>query len=125
MHNEFTAIIEKDKEWYIAYCAQIPGANGQGKTKEDCLKSLSEAIELILNDQRMDSLRGIPENLIKNSHIQIGEEVDITVHVGKIISEPRNKIHGRYDINDLANKMPNEYKTKEEDWGVPVGREAL
>jgi len=47
MHNEFTAIIEKDGDWYIAYCAEIPGANGQGKTKEECLKSLSEAIQLI------------------------------------------------------------------------------
>lgn len=62
MHNEFTAIIEKDEEWYIAYCAEIPGANGQGKTKEDCLKSLAEAIKLILEDRRQDSLRGIPED---------------------------------------------------------------
>ena len=62
MHNEFTAIIEKDEKWYIAYCAEIPGANGQGKTKEECLRNLSEAIELILNDQRQDSLRGIPED---------------------------------------------------------------
>ena len=62
MHNEFTAIIEKDGKWYIAYCAEIPGANGQGKTKEECLKNLSGAIELILNDQRQDSLRGIPED---------------------------------------------------------------
>ena len=23
MHNEFTAIIEKDNDWYIAYCAEI------------------------------------------------------------------------------------------------------
>ena len=27
MHNEFTAIIEKDGEWYIAYCPEIPGAS--------------------------------------------------------------------------------------------------
>nr|VFJ63811.1 MAG: hypothetical protein BECKFM1743C_GA0114222_103552 [Candidatus Kentron sp. FM]VFJ64555.1 MAG: hypothetical protein BECKFM1743A_GA0114220_103595 [Candidatus Kentron sp. FM]VFK15143.1 MAG: hypothetical protein BECKFM1743B_GA0114221_103572 [Candidatus Kentron sp. FM] len=26
MHNEFTAIMEKDENWYIAYCAEIPGA---------------------------------------------------------------------------------------------------
>ena len=52
MYNEFTAIIEKDEDWYIAYCAEIPGANGQGKTKEECLKSLSDAIELILEDRR-------------------------------------------------------------------------
>ena len=64
MHNEFTVIIEKDEEWHIAYCAEIPGANGQGKTKIECLNNLSEAIELILDDQRQDSLRGIPDNAI-------------------------------------------------------------
>ncbi len=60
MHNEFTAIIEKDEDWFIAYCAELPGANGQGKTKEQCLKSLSEAIKLILEDKRQDSFRAIP-----------------------------------------------------------------
>ena len=62
MHNEFTAIVEKDKDWYIAYCAELPGANGQGKTKNECLKNLSEAIELILEDRRQDSLRAIPSD---------------------------------------------------------------
>ena len=64
MHNEFTAIIEKDEGWAIAYCAEIPGANGQGRTKDECLKSLREAIELILEDRRQDSLRGVPEGAI-------------------------------------------------------------
>ncbi len=65
MHNEFTAIFEKDEEWYIAYCPEIPGANGQGKTLDECRKSLSEAISLILEDRRSDVLRGVPENAIK------------------------------------------------------------
>ena len=65
----------------------------------------------------------IPKKLLKNTHIQIGEEVDITAHVGRIIVEPTNKIHGRYDINDLADKMPDDYKPKEENWGIPVGKE--
>ena len=60
MHNEFTAIIEKDEEWYIGYCPEIPGANGQGKTDEECKKNLTEAISLILEDRREDALRGIP-----------------------------------------------------------------
>ncbi len=60
MHNEFTAIIEKDGEWYIGYAAEIPGANGQGRSREECLDSLSSAIELILEDRREDSLRGLP-----------------------------------------------------------------
>ena len=62
MHNEFTAIVEKDGDWFIAYCAEVPGANGQGKTKEECLANLSEAISLILEDRRQDTLRGIPED---------------------------------------------------------------
>ncbi|MFQ5675083.1 MAG: type II toxin-antitoxin system HicB family antitoxin [bacterium] len=52
MQNQFTAIIEKDEDWYIAYCAEIPGANGQGKTLEECKKSLADAIALILKDRR-------------------------------------------------------------------------
>ena len=62
MHNEFTAIIERDDEWFVAYCPEIPGANGQGKTKDEALKSLSKAIDLILEDRRKDALRGLPED---------------------------------------------------------------
>ena len=52
MHNEFTAIIEQDGDWYIAYCPEIPGANGQGRTIEECRRNLAEAIALILEDRR-------------------------------------------------------------------------
>lgn len=55
MHNEFTAVIERDEDWYIAYCPEIPGANGQGKSLEDCKQSLSDAIALILEDRRADA----------------------------------------------------------------------
>ncbi len=65
MHNEFTAIIEKDGRWFIAYCPEIPGANGQGRTKKECLQSLSDAINLILQDRREDALRGVPSNAVR------------------------------------------------------------
>jgi predicted RNase H-like HicB family nuclease len=60
MHNEFTAVFERDGDWYVAYSPEIPGANGQGKTKEEARQSLSEAIALILKDRREDGLRGVP-----------------------------------------------------------------
>jgi hypothetical protein len=47
MRNEFTAVIERDGDWYIAYCLEIPGANGQGQTIEECRASLADAIALI------------------------------------------------------------------------------
>ncbi|MFH1897292.1 MAG: type II toxin-antitoxin system HicB family antitoxin [Candidatus Desantisbacteria bacterium] len=56
--------MEKDEDWYIAYCAEISGANGQGKTKEECLRNLAESIELILEDRRQDSLLGIPKDAV-------------------------------------------------------------
>jgi predicted RNase H-like HicB family nuclease len=52
-------------EWFIAYCAEIPGANGQGRTKEEALGSLSSAVALILEDRREDSLRGLPADAIQ------------------------------------------------------------
>ena len=60
MHNEFTAILERDGEWFIAYCPEIPGANGQGRTKDEARRSLSDAIALILQDRREEALRGAP-----------------------------------------------------------------
>ncbi len=66
MHNEFTSIIERDGEWYIAYCPEIPGANGQGRTVEECRESLAEAIALILEDRRDDALRGLPDDAVRD-----------------------------------------------------------
>jgi len=67
MHNEFTAIIEQDEDWFIAYCPEIPGANGQGRTIEECRRSLASAIELILEDRREDAFRGVPPDAIRET----------------------------------------------------------
>ncbi|MGA2118457.1 MAG: type II toxin-antitoxin system HicB family antitoxin [Bryobacteraceae bacterium] len=60
MRNEFTAIVEPDGPWFVAYCADLPGANGQGKTPEECLANLREAIAPILEHRREESLRALP-----------------------------------------------------------------
>jgi predicted RNase H-like HicB family nuclease len=64
MASEFTAVIERDGEWFIAYSPEVPGANGQGKSKEEALENLSEAIALILEDRREDGLRGLPGDAV-------------------------------------------------------------
>ena len=66
MKNEFTAIIERDGEWFIAFCPEIPGANGQGRTKDEARENLAQAIELILQDRRED-LRGVPLDAIQET----------------------------------------------------------
>ncbi len=60
MRNEFTAVVEQDGPWYVAYCAELPGANGQRETREECLNNLREAIALISEHRREESLRSVP-----------------------------------------------------------------
>jgi len=60
MRNEFTAVVEQDGPWYVAYCAEVPGANGQGTSHEECIESLRGAIALILDHRRDESLRDLP-----------------------------------------------------------------
>ncbi len=67
MHNEFTAIIEQDEGWFIAYSPEVPGANGQGRTKAEALASLRDAIALILEDRREEGLRGVPADAIRET----------------------------------------------------------
>jgi predicted RNase H-like HicB family nuclease len=67
MRNEFTAVFERDGDWFIAYCPEVPGANGQGHTLEECRKSLVEAIKLILEDRREEGLRGVPADAIRET----------------------------------------------------------
>jgi len=64
-YNEFTAIFEQDGDWFIAYSPEIPGANGQGRTKDEARQNLAEAIALILEDRREDTLRGLPAGVEK------------------------------------------------------------
>jgi predicted RNase H-like HicB family nuclease len=60
VRHEFTAVYEHDGDWIIAFCPEVPGANGQGRTKDEARVSLADAIALILEDRRDDGLRGVP-----------------------------------------------------------------
>ena len=67
MRNEFTAIIERDGKWFVAYCPEVPGANGQGRTKAAARKNLASAITLILQDRRTDALRALPRGATRET----------------------------------------------------------
>ena len=60
MRHEFTAIFERDGDWWVSYCPEVPGANGQGASRQECRDSLAAAILLILEDRRESGLRGVP-----------------------------------------------------------------
>ena len=54
MHNEFTALIEPDGEWFAAYCGEVPEGNGQGRSPAEAKQNLAGAIALVGQDRRAD-----------------------------------------------------------------------
>jgi len=68
MRAEFTAIIDQAPEGgYWAICPEVPGANGQGETKEEAKDNLREAITLILEERLEDGLRGLPAGVVRET----------------------------------------------------------
>jgi predicted RNase H-like HicB family nuclease len=55
MNVPLSAAIHQEGEWFIAFCPEVPEANGQGRTREECLESLRQAILLLMEDRREDA----------------------------------------------------------------------
>lgn len=45
----YTAVIHKEKEWYVAECPET-GSTSQGATVEEAVENLKEATELYLEE---------------------------------------------------------------------------
>ena len=50
---EMTAVYVQVPEGYIAFVEELPGANTQGATIEEARANLQEAVELVLEANRM------------------------------------------------------------------------
>ena len=62
--KKLTAIVhrgEPKEGGFWATCLEVPGANGQGETREECLQNLKEAIQLLLETEREEVFRLDPQ----------------------------------------------------------------
>jgi predicted RNase H-like HicB family nuclease len=50
-----TPTVQKDGEWYVAFCPEVPEANGQGRTPEESVEDLKKGVFSILQDRRADA----------------------------------------------------------------------
>lgn len=67
MMNNLSAILhrgEPDEGGFWATCLEVPGANGQGETREECLKNLADAVKLILEVNEEEALRDDPSAIV-------------------------------------------------------------
>lgn len=64
-----------------------------------------------------------PKAIMEEAHLNVGDDVSLSIHEGKIIVEPVRRVHGKYQIEDLVAQMPEDYQIEEVDWGAPAGKE--
>ena len=50
---KLTAIFQKVPEGYIGFVEEVPGANTQGETLEEARENLAEAVEMVLEANRV------------------------------------------------------------------------
>jgi len=64
----FSAVIEKDKNGYYAFCPEFQGCYTQGDTYEEVLENIKDVIKLHVED-RIENGEGIlqPESVILTS----------------------------------------------------------
>lgn len=66
---KLTAIIHdcsmEGETGFAATCAEIPEANGQGESIEECLSNLRESIVFFLDCQKQDSLKNMTASRIE------------------------------------------------------------
>ena len=61
----FTARIFREGDWFVAFCPEMPEANGQGRTEDEAVESLQAAIDLLIEDRRADAARTLPQGGIE------------------------------------------------------------
>jgi len=54
-----------------------------------------------------------PKNIMKELHLSIGDKVKLLIENQKIIIEPLRQTREKYNINDLVQKLPKDYKAHE------------
>lgn len=70
---EFSAVITKEGKWYVAFCPELDVAS-QGKTVEEALSNLKEALELYLADEDVKLPESRERPLVTIIKVEVNEK---------------------------------------------------
>jgi predicted RNase H-like HicB family nuclease len=59
MKASYTAVVQQDGEWWIGWVEEILGVNSQGKTRDELLANLRDALEEALEMNRADAVAAV------------------------------------------------------------------
>lgn len=55
MAAAYTAVVQHHGDWWIGWVEEVPGVNSQGRTREELLDNLRDALEEALEMNRADA----------------------------------------------------------------------
>jgi predicted RNase H-like HicB family nuclease len=55
MASTYSAVVQRHDEWWIGWIEEVPGVNSQGKSREELLDNLRDALEEALEMNRADA----------------------------------------------------------------------
>ena len=64
------------------------------------------------------------KQILEEAHISVGDSVNVSTRDGMIVIAPERRVRGKQRLQELVSRIPKNYKTKEVEWGKPVGKEA-
>jgi len=68
-----SVVVEKDKHGYFAFCPELQGCYTQGKTYEEVIKNITDAIKLHIKD------RLVTNEVISRPEMTSLTQVEVTV----------------------------------------------
>jgi antitoxin MazE len=76
---------------------------------------------MVTKVQRWGNSQGLrlSKELLETANITVGDDVKVVAKNGKIVIEKPKK----FDLKDMASRMPKDYKVEEVSLGKPVGKE--
>ncbi len=55
MAASYSAVIQQNGEWWIGWVEEVPGVNSQGRTREELLDNLRDALDEALEMNRAEA----------------------------------------------------------------------
>jgi antitoxin MazE len=80
---------------------------------------------MVTKVQRWGNSQGLrlAKQVLEETHISIGDPVDVSTRDGVIVIAPIKRIRGRLSLRELVSRIPRNYRPQEVEWGEPVGSE--
>jgi len=80
---------------------------------------------MVTKVQRWGNSQGLrlAKQVLEEARISVGDPVDVSTRDGVIVIIPVRRVRGRLSLQELVSRIPKNYKSKEVEWGEPVGKE--